>query len=58
MQFAESELECDPGMVPGGDIEVAIRLCRDCAGKAGANVGEFPHLPLYEQPDELRGLEN
>jgi hypothetical protein len=29
---------CDPGMVPAGELDVAVRLCRDCAAKTGAIV--------------------
>ena len=30
---------CDPGMVPGGWIELTFRVCAACAAKAGLRVG-------------------
>ena len=39
--IAEQEIGCDPGMVPVGRLDFAVRLCRDCAAKTGATVAEL-----------------
>jgi hypothetical protein len=51
--FAERESGCEPGIVPGGRFDLAIRLCRSCAEKAGVSVGEIRsgQLPGYAQGD-------
>jgi hypothetical protein len=41
----------DPGMVPGGELSIAVRLCRDCAAKTGAQVAPLSSeaLPGYRE---------
>lgn len=51
--FAEQELGCDPGKVPGGTFTLIYRLCRDCAAKAKIKVGEISGgVPSYAQPGD------
>ena len=54
LQYAESEPGAEPGEVPDQDVEIGIRLCRECAEKTGAKVGELPDLPGIEQRDDTR----
>ena len=41
-----------PDEVPGGEVTLPIRLCRECAAKTPFAVGQVPSLPFYVQPDE------
>lgn len=46
--WAEHGLGCEPGAVPDGEVMQLVRLCTDCAGELGTNVGEFADgLPIY-----------
>ena len=51
--YAEQDLGCHPGMVPTGVLTLSIRLCRDCARKTGAEVGELTsgEIPGVRQRD-------
>jgi hypothetical protein len=50
--FCEQELGCEPGTVPAGPFDYAIRLCRECANGTPAIVGIISAgaLPCYGQP--------
>lgn len=53
--YYEQEFGCDPGMVPDGLVEVAIRLCRRCAAKKGiavSSVATSTGLRTYSSPDD------
>jgi hypothetical protein len=52
--YAERELGCEPGKIPDGSSDYAMRLCRDCARKAGVKVGTVSsgQLPGYSQGGE------
>ena len=53
--IAEREMGCDPGMVPIGELEVLVRLCRECAEQTDTTIGQLEgdgEAPLYRQPDE------
>jgi hypothetical protein len=52
--IAEERYGCDPGHVPVADMEIAFRMCADCAGKAHIEVRTLPEVAKYQQPDELR----
>jgi hypothetical protein len=49
LPFAKHELGCDPGTVPDGQIDYAVRLCRACANRVGAHVGDVRdgEIPTY-----------
>ncbi len=49
--FAE-EMGCKPGKVPAGVRDWVLRVCRDCASKAGLTVGKLGagELPGYAPP--------
>lgn len=57
--FAEHELGCEPGTVPGGRITHYVRVCRECAAKAGAKVAKVgaDEIPCTRQPDDEDGDE-
>jgi hypothetical protein len=52
--WAEEEMGCLPGKVPVGRFDFAVRLCRDCAARTGAAVGDVTdeRHPTYIQPDD------
>ena len=53
--IAERDMDCDPGTVPIGQLEVLVRICRECAQRADTDVGQLERdgeSPLYRQPDE------
>lgn len=41
-KYCEEVRGCDPGKVPTGEFVAAFRLCRKCAAKTGAQLGEVP----------------
>jgi hypothetical protein len=47
---------CDPGNVPSGEFAVRVTLCKECAGKAGLQVGlqVDETLPSYQMPTDTR----
>lgn len=52
LAYAEHELGCDPGKVPGGDEHVFVfRLCRECAEQTRVSVGELPEVPVFRLGD-------
>lgn len=52
-------IENDPdhtlGKVPAGSQTIAVRLCPDCAAKAGLSVGAIGgDVPCYQEPAQFR----
>src|SRR5205823_6520910 len=53
---AHDEYGCQRGMVPDGDMEIAVRLCRDCPHTAGLEVRDGDEIMAYRQPEAMRPL--
>lgn len=51
--FAEQELGAPKGTVPAGTLDLGVRVCRDCARKAGFPVGKVGRggLPVIEHAE-------
>lgn len=47
---------CDPGNVQGSELAVRITLCRECAERAGLQVGlqADEAIPGYQMPSDTR----